>query len=78
MLAVEPGPAGRIYLPFTDEKIRFLREESPNATIEVDGEISPLTVWRVKELGANTITVSESYIFNNADPKKHIKNLTNI
>ncbi len=39
--------------------------------------MSPLTVWRVKELGADTI-VSESYIFNNADPKKAYQELTNI
>ena len=77
VLAVEPGPAGQIYLPFTDEKIRFLREESPNATIEVDGGMSSLTVWRVKELGAD-IVVSSSYIFGNTDPKKAYQELTNI
>jgi len=77
VLAVQPGPAGQIYLPFTDEKIRFLREEFPNATIEVDGGMSPLTVWRVKELGADTI-VSSSYIFDSADPKKAYEELTNI
>jgi ribulose-phosphate 3-epimerase len=77
VLAVQPGPSGQIYLPFTDDKIRFLREEFPNATIEVDGGMSPLTVWRVKELGADTV-VSSSYIFNSADPKKAYEELTNI
>jgi len=77
VLAVPPGPAGQLYLPFIDDKIRFLREEFPNATIEVDGGMSPLTVWRVKELGADTI-VSSSYIFNSADPKKAYEELTNI
>ncbi|HEY5221087.1 MAG TPA: hypothetical protein VIJ29_03005 [Candidatus Paceibacterota bacterium] len=77
VLAVEPGPAGQIYLPFTDDKIRFLREESPNATIEVDGGMSPLTVWRVKELGADTI-VSSSYIFGSADPKHAYQELSDI
>jgi ribulose-phosphate 3-epimerase len=74
VLAVQPGPAGQTYLSFIDDKIRFLREEFPNATIEVDGGMSPLTVWRVKELGADTI-VSSSYIFDNADPKKAYEEL---
>ena len=69
VLAVQPGPSGQDYLSFVDEKIRFLREEFPNATIEVDGGMGPLTVWRVKELGADTVT-SESYIFDSPDPKK--------
>jgi ribulose-phosphate 3-epimerase len=37
VLAVQPGPAGQIFLPFVSEKISFLREEVPDATIEVDG-----------------------------------------
>lgn len=77
VLAVQPGPAGQAYLSFVDDKIRFLREEFPNATIEVDGGMGPLTVWRVKELGADTIT-SESYIFGNADPKKAYEELSAI
>lgn len=77
VLAVAPGPAGQLYLPFIDDKIRFLREEFPNATIEVDGGMTPLTVWRVKELGADTV-VSSSYIFGSADPKKAYEELSNI
>jgi ribulose-phosphate 3-epimerase len=77
VLAVQPGPAGQLYLPFIDEKIRFLREEFPDATIEVDGGMSPLTVWRVKELGADAV-VSSSYIFDSADPKKAYEELSNI
>jgi ribulose-phosphate 3-epimerase len=77
VLAVKPGPAGQEYLSFIDDKIRFLREEFPDATIEVDGGMSPLTVWRVKELGADTI-VSSSYIFNSADPKKAYEELAAI
>jgi ribulose-phosphate 3-epimerase len=77
VLAVQPGPAGQVYLSFIDDKIRFLREEFPNATIEVDGGMGPLTVWRVKELGADTV-VSSSYIFNSADPKKAYEELSAI
>jgi ribulose-phosphate 3-epimerase len=77
VLAVNPGPAGQPYLSFIDDKVRFLREEFPDATIEVDGGMVPLTVWRVKELGADTI-VSGSHIFNASDPKKAYKELTDI
>jgi ribulose-phosphate 3-epimerase len=77
VLAVQPGPAGQLYLPFIDDKIRFLREEFPDATIEVDGGMSPLTVWRVKELGADMV-VSSSYIFNSGDPKKAYEELSSI
>jgi ribulose-phosphate 3-epimerase len=77
VLAVQPGPPGQLYLPFIDDKIRFLREEFPDATIEVDGGMRPLTVWRVKELGADTV-VSSSFIFDSADPKKAYEELSAI
>ncbi len=77
VLAVEPGPSGQVYEAFNDEKIRFLKEEFPNATIEVDGGINPLTAWRVKEIGADTV-VSTSYIFGAADPKKAYEELLQI
>ena len=74
VLAVQPGPAGQEFLPFVCEKIRFLREESPDAIIEVDGGMNPGTARQVKEVGADTI-VSSSYIFNAADPKKAYEEL---
>jgi ribulose-phosphate 3-epimerase len=69
VLAVQPGPAGQKFLSFVTEKIRFLREEHPSATIEVDGGINGETAKLVKGFGADTI-VSSSYIFGSADPKK--------
>lgn len=77
VLAVSPGPAGQKFLPFVDEKIRFLREELPDATIEVDGGVDPQTARNIKELGADTI-VSGSYIFNSADPRKAYEELSAI
>ncbi|HUC01555.1 MAG TPA: hypothetical protein VMA75_01460 [Candidatus Paceibacterota bacterium] len=77
VLAVQPGPAGQEFLPFVDEKVRFLREELPDATIEVDGGMNPDTARRVKEVGADTI-VSSSYIFNAADPGKAYEELSAI
>lgn len=77
VLAVQPGPAGQKFLPFVTEKVRFLREELPDATIEVDGGMDPEAARRVKEVGADTI-VSSSYIFNAADPKKAYEELSAI
>lgn len=74
VLAVAPGPAGQPFLPFVTEKIRFLREEMPDAIIEVDGGMNLETARRVREGGADTI-VSSSYIFNAADPKKTYEEL---
>jgi ribulose-phosphate 3-epimerase len=77
VLAVQPGPAGQIFLPFVCEKINFLREAAPDATIEVDGGMNPDTTRLVKGVGADTI-VSSSYIFDAADPKKAYETLANI
>lgn len=77
VLAVHPGLAGQEFLSFVTEKVRFLREELPDVTIEVDGGMNPETARRVKEVGADTI-VSSSYIFNSADPKKAYEELVNI
>lgn len=77
VLAVEPGPSGQTFLPFIDEKIRFLKEESPNATIEIDGGMDPKTAAQVKAVGADTI-VSSSYIFESPDPKAAYEALRNI
>jgi ribulose-phosphate 3-epimerase len=74
VLAVQPGPEGQEFLPFVCEKIRFLREELPDAIIEVDGGMNLETARQVKEVGADTIA-SESYIFNAADPKKAYEEL---
>ncbi len=48
VLAVRPGPAGQKFLPFVCEKVRFLREASPDAIIEVDGGMNPETARQVK------------------------------
>lgn len=77
VLAVHPGPAGQIFLPFVIEKVQSLREEMPDAIIEVDGGMNPATSRRVKEAGADTI-VSSSYIFNAADPKKAYEELESV
>ncbi len=78
VLAVQPGPEGQQFLPFVCEKIKFLKEEFPDAIIEVDGGMNPETARQVKEVGADTIA-SESYIFDSAtDPKKAYEELSAI
>ena len=74
VLAVQPGPAGQEFLSFTAEKVRFLREELPDAIIEVDGGMNPVTARRVKDVGADTI-VSSHYIFDAVDPKQAYEEL---
>lgn len=77
ILAVEPGPADQNFLPFVAEKIRLLREVTPNATIEVDGGMNPETARLVKNAGADTIT-SSHYIFAAANPGAAYKELASI
>ncbi len=77
VLSVAPGAAGQEFQPFALEKIRFLREISPDATIEVDGGINPETARLVKDAGADTV-VSAHYLFDNNDPEKAFKILNNI
>jgi ribulose-phosphate 3-epimerase len=75
VLAVQPGPSGQKFLPFITEKIRFLREELPDVTIEVDGGMDLESARLVKDVGADMI-VSSSYIFGSADPKEAYKKLS--
>ena len=77
VLAVTPGEAGQTFLPIAIEKIRFLREAAPDATIEVDGGMNRETAHEVKSAGADTI-VSAHYIFESSDPKKAFEDLRNI
>lgn len=68
VLAVSPGLAGQRFAPEVIDKIKTLRSKVPDATIEVDGGITPETGKQCKEAGAD-ILVSASYIFSNPDPK---------
>lgn len=77
VLAVHPGPAGQKFLPAALQKIKFLRNFAPSATIEVDGGITPETARLVKNAGANAI-VSSSYIFGSKNPKSAYKKLQKV
>ena len=77
VLAVYPGPSGQKFQTLVAKKIKFLRHEMPNATIEVDGGINEETAKLVKSAGAD-MAVSSSYIFNSPDPKAAYEKLSSI
>jgi len=77
VLAVDPGPAGQKFIPITLEKVKFLRNWSANAMIEVDGGVNAEVAKHAKAAGAD-IVVSASYIFNNKSPKKAYNELKKI
>ena len=74
VLAVHPGLAGQKFLPLVLEKARWLREKSPDATIEIDGGITLETAQRAVASGVDTI-VSATHIFSSSDPKKAYQEL---
>lgn len=67
LLAVPPGPSGQAFDNGTFEKLEFLRDRAPEATIAIDGGVTPDLARRLKEAGADVV-VSGSYIFNAKDP----------
>lgn len=77
ILAVEPGLAGQGFQEKCLEKIKFLREQSPNATIEVDGGVNSETASLIKKAGAD-ILVSASYIWQSQNPKEVYEKLKNL
>lgn len=77
ILAVYPGLSGQKFLPLVVEKIRFLRSEIPDATIEVDGGMNEETAKLSKSAGAD-IATSSSYIFNNPNMKEAYEKLKSI
>lgn len=77
VLAVRPGPAGQSFLMPVLGKIKLLREQFPNATIEVDGGINLETAKICKEAGAD-ILVAASYIFDSSNPKEKFEELSKI
>lgn len=76
ILAVYPGLAGQGFLSSSYEKISFLRQQIPDATIEVDGGVKPEIVRRALSLGANLFT-SDSYIFRSTNPELAYQELIN-
>jgi ribulose-phosphate 3-epimerase len=74
VLAVHPGLSGQKFLPVVLEKISFLRQELPDAKIEVDGGITSETARVALAAGANLL-VSGSDIFGSPDPEGEYEKL---
>ncbi len=77
LLAVTPGPAGQAFNEATLAKLEFLRGRAPEATIEIDGGVTPAVARKVGERGADIIAVS-SYIFGSKDPAVAYRELIGI
>lgn len=74
ILAVHPGLSGQNFLTFVLPKVKFLREQFPDARIEVDGGITEETARRAKDAGATQV-VSGDYTFRSSDPKATYESL---
>ncbi|MBI1838889.1 MAG: ribulose-phosphate 3-epimerase [Candidatus Colwellbacteria bacterium] len=77
VLAVSPGLAGREFDVSVIEKIKFLRQNAPNAKIEVDGGVNLETAKLAKEAGAD-VFVAASYIFGSDSPGKAYQELNEL
>lgn len=77
ILSVHPGIAGQEFIPIVIPKINFLREELPDATIEIDGGITPEIAKKVKAAGADLVT-SSHYILAAHEPSEAYQRLANI
>ena len=74
LLAVRPGPAGQPMSFEVIPRIKELRAALPDATIEVDGGVTPETVRLMKEAGAD-VAVAGTYIFIGLDPAESYRSL---
>ncbi len=55
IMSVNPGFGGQKFIPFTLDKIRKLREMSPDIDIEVDGGVNKDNVAELIKAGANVL-----------------------
>lgn len=77
ILGVIPGRPGQQFQDQMLTKVRSLRQEAPDVTIEVDGGMTLAVARLAKEAGAD-IAVSASYIFNHPDPAAAYRELAAI
>lgn len=81
LMSVNPGFGGQAFIENTLKKITALRamldEVNPSAGIEIDGGISPATIGRVAEAGAN-IFVAGSAIYGQQDYGEVIRSLKSL
>ncbi len=77
VLAVPAGMSGHAFDMRAMEKLAALRAGFPDAILEVDGGMTPVTAARAKDAGAD-IAVSSSCIWNAESPHGAYESLTRI
>jgi ribulose-phosphate 3-epimerase len=77
ILAVPEGSTGHSFDSRTIATLRALRAAFPDAILEIDGGITPITAARAKEAGAD-VAVSASCIWNAASPQAAYDQLSRI
>lgn len=75
-MTVEPGFGGQSFIEKVMDKVRTARELYPDLPIEVDGGISPKTVGKAVNAGANVL-VAGSAIFGAPNAKEVIDSFKN-
>ena len=68
IMTVEPGFSGQEFMPDMMPKIKALRQQFPELTIQVDGGVGPTTIDAAAAAGANAV-VAASAIFGSDDRK---------
>lgn len=74
IMTVEPGFGGQKFKPECADKIKAVKEISPDVIVEVDGGINNITANYCKDLGVNAL-VAGNYIFLSSDMKEAIASL---
>ncbi len=74
VMTVEPGYGGQEMIDFTLDKVKKLRQISPDLDIQVDGGIDKDTIHKALAAGANVI-VAGSYVFGGNDIRSRIESL---
>lgn len=74
IMTVEPGFGGQKFMPDCADKIKAVKEISPDVIVEVDGGINNITANYCKDLGVNAL-VAGNYVFLSSDMKEAIASL---
>lgn len=74
VMSVNPGFGGQKFIESSLEKVRKIRALKPGLDIQVDGGITPETIGKVAEAGAN-VFVAGSAIFGREDRAKAVEEL---
>lgn len=77
LMSVVPGAEGQAFIEGTYDKIKFLRENGFDKVIQIDGGINLDNCQRLKDLGANYLSVGSS-ISSSESPKDSYEKLLSL